>query len=197
MTRSRRHGQELEDALLKAAWDQVVEHGYASLTIDAVAARANTSRAVIYRRWDDKHELLRAAARAAVERTDSDMPDTGSLRSDTIALMSAANNTLLHTISIITVHLDGYYTETRTNPADLRDVLVAGRPRPQWIVLQRAVERGEVSQKHLTERIASVPHQLQLQEFLLTLKPVPLPVIHEIVDTIFLPIVMPRQVHQV
>lgn len=190
MTLSRRRGEELESALLQAAWDQVVENGYSSMTIDAVAARANTSRAVIYRRWADKHELLRAAARAAVARTNSDIPDTGDLRSDTVALMEAANTTLLDTLSVITVHLGGYYDETGSNPADLRDILVAGRPRPHWVVLQRAVERGEVSPEHFTERIASLPHQLLLQEFLLTRKPVPTTVIHEIVDSIFLPIVL-------
>ncbi|WP_460358133.1 TetR family transcriptional regulator [Actinoallomurus acanthiterrae] len=37
---SRRRGQELEDALLDAAWEELAEVGYGRFTIEGVAARA-------------------------------------------------------------------------------------------------------------------------------------------------------------
>ena len=40
MTSTRRHGEELEHALLDAAWAELVENGYPTFTIDAVCARA-------------------------------------------------------------------------------------------------------------------------------------------------------------
>jgi AcrR family transcriptional regulator len=47
---SRRRGQALESALLEAAWTELHNVGYAKLTMERVADRAQTSRAVIYRR---------------------------------------------------------------------------------------------------------------------------------------------------
>ncbi|WP_432826712.1 TetR/AcrR family transcriptional regulator [Dactylosporangium sp. CA-092794] len=186
----RRHGRALERALLDAAWDELVENGYAAFTMDAVATRARTSRPVLYRRWADKHELVRAALTQAVERDDIAIPDTGTLRGDTIALMRAANETRLNIAAVLTVHLGGYYQETGTSPADLRESLLPGRPRITRIVLDRAIARGEVPRDSVSDRIASLPYLLLQQEFLLTLKPVPLEVIEEIVDTIFLPAVL-------
>ena len=46
---TRRRGTALEAALLEAAWDELSEVGYAALTMEGVAARARTSRAVLYR----------------------------------------------------------------------------------------------------------------------------------------------------
>ena len=47
-TRRRRRGPQLESALLDAAWDELVEVGFASLTMESVAARAQTGIAVLY-----------------------------------------------------------------------------------------------------------------------------------------------------
>ena len=56
----RRRGEVLEKALLDAAWAELTERGYDDLTVDAVATRAGTSRAVLYRRWPSKQELVLA-----------------------------------------------------------------------------------------------------------------------------------------
>jgi AcrR family transcriptional regulator len=89
----RRHGEALERALLDAAWDELAEGGYAAFTMDAVAVRAGTSRPVLYRRWPDKHDLVRAAVAHALDREVIAVPDTGSLRGDVITLMKSANET--------------------------------------------------------------------------------------------------------
>jgi AcrR family transcriptional regulator len=190
MTSSRRHGEELEHALLDAAWAELVENGYASFTMDAVCARAGTSRPVLYRRWADKQALVRAAVAHAAARTTVPIPDTGTLRGDTIALMQSADSERMQLFAVMTVHLSGYYQETGTSPADLRETLMSGRPRISRIVLERAVARGEVAPDKISERIAVLPYVLLQQEFLLTLKPVPTAVIEEIVDSIYLPLVL-------
>ena len=60
-SRQRRRGEELEAALLEAAWAELVEVGFARLTMESVAARAKTGVAVLYRRWPRK-DWTRAGA---------------------------------------------------------------------------------------------------------------------------------------
>jgi len=112
MTSTRRHGEELEHALLEAAWAELVENGYATFTMDAVCARAGTSRPVLYRRWEDKHALVRAAVAHAAARNTIPIPDTGTLRGDTIALMESADSDRMQLFAVMMVHLSGYYQET-------------------------------------------------------------------------------------
>ena len=185
----RRVGVELDNALLDAAWQQLVAEGYAAFTMDAVAVRAGTSRAVLYRRWTDKHELVRAVIAHVTRPDEMPVPDTGSLRSDTIAMMKVANRTRLELVTAMTVHLGGYYQETGTSPTDLRKTLFPNRPHIPRMLLDRAIARGEVRPALVSDRIASIPYALLQQEFFMTLKPVPNAVIEEIVDTIFLPLV--------
>lgn len=187
---ARRVGVELENALLEAAWQQLLDEGYAAFTMDAVAARAGTSRAVLYRRWSDKHELLRAVVAHVMQPDDMVIADTGSLRGDTIAMMKVANRTRLELVTAMTVHLGGYYRETGTSPMDLRKTVFPGRPHIPRMLLDRAIARGEVRPQVVSDRIAAVPYALLQQEFFMTLRPVPTAVIEEIVDTIFLPLVI-------
>ncbi|MFO0600568.1 MAG: TetR/AcrR family transcriptional regulator [Myxococcaceae bacterium] len=186
---SRRHGVTLENALLDAAWAQLVEEGYSAFTMDAVAARARTSRAVLYRRWADRHALVRSVIEHVATSHELTVADTGSLRGDTIAMMKLANRTRLQFVTAMTVHLGGYYQETGTSPSDLRKTLFPNRPHIPRLLLDRAIARGEIRPLRASDRIAAVPYALLQQEFFMTLKPVSSAVIEEIVDTIFLPLV--------
>lgn len=57
----RRRGLELEDAICLAAFDELRDVGFSAFTIESVAARAQTGKASIYRRWATKNELLMEA----------------------------------------------------------------------------------------------------------------------------------------
>jgi AcrR family transcriptional regulator len=71
----------IDEAVLKAAAELVVEVGYADLTIAAIAERAGTSKPAIYRRWPSKaHVVHEAAFRDDDEQLS--LPDTGVLRDD-------------------------------------------------------------------------------------------------------------------
>jgi len=56
--RQRKRGVELEQAIRDAAIAELAEGGYGALTIESVAARAQTGKASIYRRWPTKQELV-------------------------------------------------------------------------------------------------------------------------------------------
>lgn len=185
----RRRGQQLEDALLDAAWAELTENGYASFTIDAVAQRAGTSRPVLYRRWSDRIALVEAAVAHAGARARAEVPDTGSLRGDLLEIARLANETRVGFAVMISVMLAGYFAETGRNLADLRELMLAGREHTLDTVMRRAAERGEIDEAKLTPRIAQLPFDLFRHQMLMTLRPVPLADMEEIIDTIFLPLV--------
>ncbi|MER8187553.1 TetR/AcrR family transcriptional regulator [Kitasatospora sp. NPDC094015] len=185
----RRRGAALEKALLDAAWEELADHGYARFTMDAVVKRAGTSPPVLYRRWSNREELVRAAIVHTLREARLDTPDTGSLREDVLTLMREINATRVQLITVMNIHLAGYRQETGTSPADLLDPLVTGRADALDLLFDRAVERGEADPERLTARIRSLPFDLLRLEILTTFAPVPDAALQEIVDTVFLPLV--------
>jgi AcrR family transcriptional regulator len=180
----RRRGADLEDAILDAAWEQLTAEGYGRFTIDTVAARARTSKPVLYRRWKTSDELLHAAIRHRGSVTEVPDPDTGTLRGDYLALLRNANTLRSDMAALLSSMLGSYYNQTGQSPADLRNLFFERRPSATG----RAIARGEIDPARLTPRIASLPFDLWRNEVMLTLKPVPDHVLRQIVDDIFIPL---------
>ncbi|MGY1808158.1 TetR/AcrR family transcriptional regulator [Blastococcus sp. SYSU D00669] len=93
----RRRGRPLDRALdgviRKAALEVLSETGYRRLTMDEVAMVAGVSKATIYRRWPSKVDLLVDVVDAASDDTLVQV-DTGTLRSDLVALLGALTEIL-------------------------------------------------------------------------------------------------------
>jgi AcrR family transcriptional regulator len=193
---TRRRGRELEDALLDAAWSQLVAGGYGAFTFDAVAERAGTSRPVLYRRWPTRQALVVAAMQHYVACGSRPVPDTGSLRGDVIALLMQANETRAGAAAVISAQLGTYYQENETTPAELREQLLRDRTSAMETVMHRALERGEISAAQVTPRIVSLPLDLLRHEALMTLKAVPVETITEIVEDIFLPLINQTRIRE-
>lgn len=82
-TRPRVEGdRELE--ILTATLDVLADVGYDRLTMDAVASAARASKATLYRRWSTKAALVIDALLS--EKGSHAAPDTGTLRSDLLAM---------------------------------------------------------------------------------------------------------------
>lgn len=185
----RRRGPALEAALLDAVWDEVTEVGYDAFTVDGAAARAGTSRAVLYRRWPGKQELVHAAIVHAVGKDPTTAPDTGSLRGDVIGLLQQANRRRVRMATHLFTHLGDFYRATGTSLGDLAGMIQGDRGFLMDDVIRRAIARGEIQPGQVSERIARLPGDLFRYEVLMTLNPLSEEVIAEIVDTIFLPLV--------
>jgi AcrR family transcriptional regulator len=190
---TRRRGQALENALLDAAWDELVAVGYGLFTIEAVAARAQASRHVIYRRWSTREDLILAAIRHHVESDRQIVPDTGNLRDDIIAFLTAINERRFSTVAVITALFGTFYQDTGTTLEELRRQVADGRPRSMETIVERAVARGEVDPARLTPLIMTLPIDLFRNQLMMTLQPVPPETIRAIVDEVFLPLVRPSQ----
>ncbi|MGW4800254.1 TetR/AcrR family transcriptional regulator [Nonomuraea sp. NPDC004297] len=184
---SRRRGSALEDALLDAAWDVLVEHGYHGFTYEAIAARAGTSRPVLYRRWPQRDGLLMATLARFWQPIA--MPDTGSLRGDAIAFLRNADADRAGMITLMSVQLAGYFHDTGTSLGELRDALLPpGQPSAFEMIVARAVERGELPAAPRSSRVLNLPLDLLRHDMLTTMRAVPHESIDEIVDEVWLPL---------
>ncbi len=73
----------IDELLLHATQDLLIEEGFERLTMDAVAKRCAASKTTIYRRWPSKTALVVAATEALLAAPE--LPDTGDLRTDLLA----------------------------------------------------------------------------------------------------------------
>ncbi|MFI6559781.1 TetR/AcrR family transcriptional regulator [Streptomyces sp. NPDC050534] len=89
----RRRGAVLERAILEAALEQLSTVGWNGLTMEGVAAGAQTGKAAVYRRWPSKEDLVADALQAGLPRLEQ-APDTGSVREDLLALCRGARDAM-------------------------------------------------------------------------------------------------------
>ncbi|KOT61460.1 TetR family transcriptional regulator [Streptomyces rimosus subsp. rimosus] len=185
----RRRGEELENAILTAALEELTEVGYAALTMERVAARARTSKAALYRRWTGRAELVLDACKVR-GFSDLDLADTGTLRGDVIALLRQMSAKMATPIGGILRGLLGEMTRDPEFARLIRERIHTVGPVGIRGILQRAVERGEVQPWVLDSRRATVATDLLRNEFLLFGAPVEDETVIEIVDDVYLPLVL-------
>ncbi|MQA08142.1 MAG: TetR family transcriptional regulator [Pseudonocardiaceae bacterium] len=188
---TRRRGAALEEAILRAAVDELTESGYAGLTMDRVAKRAGTNKNAIYRRWPNRLALGIAAYRQLT--TSVQPPDTGDLRDDVLELLRRANrhwsSPLGATLRELLSAAGGASELLAQLPEQSTDTVAA-----TWLtILGRAVARGEASPEALHPRVATVAIVLLRNEFVVRGVPTaPDSVLVEIVDEVYLPLVRQR-----
>ncbi|HTU74279.1 MAG TPA: TetR/AcrR family transcriptional regulator [Trebonia sp.] len=187
--RQRRRGEELEAALLEAAWDELVAAGFGKLTMESVAARARTGVAVLYRRWPNKDDLVLDAINHYGRTHPMDPPDTGTLRGDMIGTLSGFSSGRVAFVTVVSAAFSGLLASTGLSPAQIREKLIADRPLWSWELFRRAHERGEIDLDAIPRAILSMPFDLMRHDLLMTLKPLPPERVLEIVDDLFLPLV--------
>jgi AcrR family transcriptional regulator len=192
---TRRRGEVLEEAILLAAWEELRETGYSHLTMESVAAGAGTNKAVLYRRWANKSDLVIAAIHKYLPRFPNEIPNTGNLRDDVYAYLHGLAGPIK---SIGAQTIRGLMTEQLGGP--LFRHLIESMPQlsqqrseskltaAMTAILKNAELRGEVRIEKLTPRIISLPWEL-LRNEIITIQEVPDTTIAEIVDDIFMPLI--------
>jgi AcrR family transcriptional regulator len=184
----RRRGEQLAAAPLTAAWDELVEVGYAHLTMKSVAKRARTGVQVLYRRWRNKDELVLAALQHYRDLHPAEVRDTGSLRGDLIAYLTAASKARVRFFAIAAAAAySGLLADTGLTPAQVRARAMGNEPevRPSY---QRAADRGELDLARTSASLLAMPFELVRHDLLLHLAPVKPARIRAIVDELFLPL---------
>ncbi|MCK9171270.1 MAG: TetR/AcrR family transcriptional regulator [Treponema sp.] len=190
----RRRGEILEEAILHAAWDELSETGYTNMTMESIATRAGTNKAVLYRRWNNKSELVIVALRKYLPKITDEIPDTGDLRNDVYTYLHERiepfkiigaqtirglimEPVVWRTITAAMSKMTGQKSENKLTAA-------------MTAILKNAEHRGEISLEKLPPLIVSLPMELLQYELVTKLEPVSDEVLTEIVDKIFIPLVM-------
>jgi AcrR family transcriptional regulator len=83
-----------ERAILSATLEELAQTDYGSLTFERVAARAGVNKTTLYRRWETKADLVRAALTSVAEVYRAG-PTTGSLRGDLMRIGRATTQFML------------------------------------------------------------------------------------------------------
>lgn len=79
-------GDAIVTRVLDAAIQELSQAGYRALRVEDVAARAGVNKTTVYRRWPTKADLVRDALVATKASFALEMPQTGALRADLIAV---------------------------------------------------------------------------------------------------------------
>ena len=189
--RRRRRGAHLEAELLETAWAELAEVGFGSLTMESVAARARTGIAVLYRRWANKDELVLAAIEHYRNGHMLDLPDTGSLREDLIAVLTGMGETnAAFFITTVAAAVSGLLAGAGLTPTQMRDRIFGEQRRARiQAIYQRAHDRGEIDLARIPPAVLALPFDLVRHDLLMELKPVAPARIVAIVDEIVLPLV--------
>lgn len=188
----RRRGAELDTAIRSAVISLLAAHGPAAVTMEAVAAAAQTSKPVLYRRWPDGRALLRdTLLRTAI----AGIPhgDTGSYRSDMLAvlrgwaaLFTGPNAAAMRTVITAMTH-DAELTEA------FRTDVIGWRKEEMAVLLARGVARGDVRADVPVEIARELGQSVLWHRLLVTGDPITDELIVQIVDEVLVPLVAPRR----
>ncbi|MGW4103329.1 TetR/AcrR family transcriptional regulator [Streptomyces sp. NPDC004976] len=135
---------EREAELYLAVLDLLREVGYDALTMDAVAARTRSSKATLYRQWGGKAELVVRAMRSQKSGGIAGI-DTGSLRGDLYAIIGREDDCAIEQNAALMRALAMAVQLNDDLRRAFKDLLVEPEVEEFGLVLQRAIDRGEVS----------------------------------------------------
>lgn len=187
-----RRGPGRREAICEAVFALLAEVGYDRMTMDHVAERAHASKATIYRTWPDKPHMVVEAIVLHFDEEEPDVPDTGSLRGDLMAVMAracvAANSADGDVIS-------GLMTAAGRTPAlasALQRCVIEAKAPLFRSIIGRAAQRGEVCAQTDPALLQEVMHAMLLSRKLWQNTPMTEEYARHVVDDVLLPILRPR-----
>jgi AcrR family transcriptional regulator len=194
----RKRGAALEDAILEAAFAELSAAGYTAFTVEAVAGRARTGKASIYRRWATKQELVLDALCNHLPTPKDCGIDLGDL-DDSVTTVDALRMVAQTMTSVLTSPagdaMRAIKCEAVSDPELARTIderFQAPRRAAMIALLTRGVQRGEVRPEAATALVADVLPAVLTHRIVLQREPVTERDIHDIIEQIFIPLVAVR-----
>ncbi|MGH9248320.1 MAG: TetR/AcrR family transcriptional regulator [Acidimicrobiales bacterium] len=133
----------MEEAVFEAALGLLASRDYREISMEALAEGARVSRTTIYRRWPSKAAVV-AAAVSSLYLDRVEVPDTGSLSEDLVALLSETYRVMADGDGRV---LELLVRQSGGDP-ELLDVvrsILYARRRLYATTLNRAIARGEMT----------------------------------------------------
>ena len=185
--RKRDHTRDPE--ILDAALAVLAESGYDAMTMDMVATRAKAGKATLYRRWPSKAELVieAVACMKQAQSSLSEMPDTGTLRGDLVALIRP--HSLEDSERKMQV-MGGLVSMLSRDPGlaeAVNEAITEPRARLNRLLMERAIERGEIRADADLDTIAHIGPSMTAYRTLVQRKPVDRDFLIGIIDGVVLP----------
>jgi AcrR family transcriptional regulator len=177
--------------ILDAALDVLSEEGFDGMTIDMVAARAKAGKATLYRRWPSKTELVIDAV-ACMKNSDIDLdnlPDTGTLRGDLIAMIKPPSIRDAEKKLRVMAGLISLLARNPELAEVARVAVIAPRAELNRVLLQRAIERGEIRADIDIATVANISPSMVTYRTMMLGKPVDREFLVSIIDKVILPAV--------
>ena len=196
IARQRKRGAALEDAIHDAVLAELADVGYAAFTIEAVALRAQTGKASIYRRWDTKADLVTDAFVARFggpdEIVDELLSDADATTRDLLVRLA----TQIWQMSDEAAEVIRAVACEATRDPDLAAAVEQKVHRPKHLafveLLRRGADRGEVCPTAVCDLYADIlPAQL-MYRMVLNNEPVTERDAVEIVDHLVMPLIAVR-----
>jgi AcrR family transcriptional regulator len=131
-------------AIRSAVMHELAEVGYGRMSIEAVARRAGVGKTAIYRRWNNKLEMVLEIVSDVAGRT-VPLPDTGSFAGDLQLLVMIVSKALQHRIA--SQIIPDLMAEAARNPQIAETLEKALRTHQQAVgdkLVGQAVARGEL-----------------------------------------------------
>jgi AcrR family transcriptional regulator len=131
-------------AIRNAVMHELADVGYGRLSIEAVARRAGVGKTAIYRRWNNKLEMVLEIVSDVAGRA-VPLPDTGSLAGDLRLLMMIVSKALQHRIA--SQIIPDLMAEASRNPqiaATLQRALFTHQQAVGDKLVGQAIARGEL-----------------------------------------------------
>lgn len=183
--RKRDHSRDAQ--ILDAALDVLAETGFDGMTIDMVAARVKAGKATIYRRWPSKAELVIDAV-ACMKHVDiTELPDTGTLRGDLVALIRPPSIEEGQRKMKIMAGIIAMLSSTPELADAARAAIIEPRVAANITLMKRAAERGEISNESDIESIAVVMPAMTAYRVLMLREPVTRSFLLGLIDGVVLP----------
>jgi AcrR family transcriptional regulator len=133
----------VEEAVFEAALGLLATRDYREITMETLAGRAGVSRTTIYRRWPSKAAVV-AAAVSSLYLDRVEVPDTGALSEDLVALLSETYRVMADGDGRV---LEQLVRQSGQNPELVHVVssILYARRRLYATMLNRAIAREELS----------------------------------------------------
>jgi AcrR family transcriptional regulator len=182
----RRRGRALQEAIYRAALDELAEHSFAGLSIERIAERAGTGKSAIYRRWATKIDLV-VDTLAHAFPPPGPVESTGDLRTDLLLFHRRMAEALGGTLGAALRANVGQHRKHPELAAALQDQVLAPRHRLLGQLLASGVRRGEVRPDALTPECIEVGPALLRQHFIESGQQPSEEAICRIVDNVLIP----------